>query len=297
MAKLELDPIGSLENQTSAVQLLNENFDRIENAFENTFSRDGTTPNQLNSPLDANSQRITNVGAPVTGTDAARWIDISESFILQGYAVPSLSGNTNKILTNDGTTLTWTAALSIPGLGDLKSTNNLSELTNLVTARTNLGLGTMAVEAVADFGKLGDNTTKTGNFTVTGQLTLGGTTDHRITSNPSALSVDSIGFRGVPPAQQDTDYTFVLNDAGKSKRHNSGTGHTFTVPPSVFPEGTVLVVDNIGAGVVTVARGAGVTIRLQGSGTSQDVAVAQYGTIILRQISTNTWIASGANIS
>lgn len=41
--------------------------------------------------------------------------------------------------------------MALPGVGDLLSTNNLSELANKATARTNLGLGTAAVRADTDF--------------------------------------------------------------------------------------------------------------------------------------------------
>lgn len=48
----------------------NANLDRIEAAFENTLSRDGTSPNSMSAALDMNSNRIINVGDPVDNTDA-----------------------------------------------------------------------------------------------------------------------------------------------------------------------------------------------------------------------------------
>jgi hypothetical protein len=63
MAKLTLNPItsGYASNTT-----LNENFDRIETAIENTLSRDGTSPNQMESPIDMNGHLIINQGNPIT---------------------------------------------------------------------------------------------------------------------------------------------------------------------------------------------------------------------------------------
>lgn len=55
----------------AAVDLLNENFDAIEAAFDNTLSRDGSTPNTWLATQDANHQRLINVADPVDGKDAA----------------------------------------------------------------------------------------------------------------------------------------------------------------------------------------------------------------------------------
>jgi hypothetical protein len=68
MAKLTLNTIGS---RYGSIDALNDNFDIIEQAFENTLSRDGTGPNTLEATLDANSQRIVNLPDPVNNTEPA----------------------------------------------------------------------------------------------------------------------------------------------------------------------------------------------------------------------------------
>lgn len=45
----------------AASQAINENFKRIAEAFDNTVSRDGSTPNQVNSDWDLNSNDLLNV--------------------------------------------------------------------------------------------------------------------------------------------------------------------------------------------------------------------------------------------
>jgi hypothetical protein len=71
MAKVTLNTIDTLTNETSAKAALNTNFTRIAEAIENTFSRDGTSPNTLSAPLDINSQRVINVAEPKDSADAA----------------------------------------------------------------------------------------------------------------------------------------------------------------------------------------------------------------------------------
>jgi hypothetical protein len=59
MAKLTLNNIGS---RYGSIDALNDNSDLIEAAFENTLSRDGTGPNNMESDLDMDSNDIINVG-------------------------------------------------------------------------------------------------------------------------------------------------------------------------------------------------------------------------------------------
>lgn len=65
MAKLILDPIGNFNSTT--LTTINTNSDRIEAAMENTLSRDGTTPNQMEADLDMNNFDILNVGTVFVG--------------------------------------------------------------------------------------------------------------------------------------------------------------------------------------------------------------------------------------
>lgn len=61
MAKVTLSDLSSLNNQNSAVTTINNNNTRIEQGFENTLSRDGASPNEMNTTLDMNSHRIINL--------------------------------------------------------------------------------------------------------------------------------------------------------------------------------------------------------------------------------------------
>lgn len=310
MAKLVLDDIASLQSEASAIQTLNANAARIETALENTLSRDGTSPNTMSAPLDMNSNRITNLAAPVSGSDAARFADIASALSVDATLVPSLTGNSGKIMSNDGTVLNWKTPDQISGLGDLLSSNNLSDVDNAATARTNLGLASAATVATgtsgATLGLLNSNLTFSGTLATTalvsmsGGATLSGTVDYRLTATATTLNSDSIGFRGAPLNTQDATYTFVMQDSGKTVLHTSASTHTWTVPPNAsvaYPTGTVIVVANIGSGAVTLARGSGVALRIGGSATDSNKTLAQHGIASLLKLDTNSWYVSGTGVS
>jgi hypothetical protein len=71
MSKVVLNDISNITgNPTSAEQTINANFQAIEEAIENTLSRDGTLPNALTAALDANSQRIINLPYALSESEA-----------------------------------------------------------------------------------------------------------------------------------------------------------------------------------------------------------------------------------
>lgn len=74
MAKLELTDITSGYNVATAY---NDNNDAIEVAIENTLSRDGTAPNDMQADLDMGGFRIINLAEPTSDNDAVRLIDVA----------------------------------------------------------------------------------------------------------------------------------------------------------------------------------------------------------------------------
>lgn len=70
MTKVNIRRLDSVTaNDTTATQLINENFTALQTAIENTVSRDGTTPNFMDANLDLNSYKIINAGTPTDNTD------------------------------------------------------------------------------------------------------------------------------------------------------------------------------------------------------------------------------------
>lgn len=94
-------------------------------------------------------------------------------------------------------------------------------------------------------------------------------------------------------AQTGTTYTLAAGDAAEMVSLSNAAAITLTVPPNssvAFPTGTQVILYQAGAGQVTVAAGAGVTIRSQGSKLK---LTGQYAIASLIKIGTNEWILAG----
>ena len=308
MAKLVLNDVASLQSETSALATLADNNARTEAALEKTLSRDGTGPNQMEAVLDMNSQRLINLAPPEASTDAARLVDIAEALSVDQVLVPALVSG--RLLTNNGTTLSWIAPTSIPGIGNLNSANNLSDLASVSTARTNLGLGTAATQNVGSAGSgvpLLQNVNTwpvlqqfNAQVTMNGGLFMSGAFDYRLTNTPPTLANDSVGYRGSPVSIQNINYTLVLGDSGKTIRHTDATPYAWTIPPEsavLYPVGTIIAFVNDGSGTITITRGVGVVLRLAGSPTTQEVSLAANGMASALKTDANTWRISGTGIS
>jgi hypothetical protein len=93
----------------------------------------------------------------------------------------------------------------------------------------------------------------------------------------------------VQNAQTGTSYSFSLTDTTKTVTANNAAASAYTIPPQssvVWEAYTVLRILNLGAGVVTLTAGAGVTL----TGT---VTVAQYASATLTRTGSNAWTISG----
>lgn len=90
--------------------------------------------------------------------------------------------------------------------------------------------------------------------------------------------------------QTGTTYAFVLADAGKLVEGNNAATQTYTVPPNSSAaftvDQTVINVGQYGAGQISIAAGAGVTIRSSGSKLK---LTGQYSTASLVKIGTDEW--------
>ncbi len=94
-------------------------------------------------------------------------------------------------------------------------------------------------------------------------------------------------------AQTGTTYTLVLTDAGKLVQMNNAGAITLTLPPSVFSVGQSIDVYQYGAGQVTFAQGAGVTIRSTGASATAPKLRVQYSAASVICIASNEFLVVG----
>jgi hypothetical protein len=97
-------------------------------------------------------------------------------------------------------------------------------------------------------------------------------------------------------AQTGTSYTTVLGDNGDLITLANASAITLTIPPNssvAYPVGAQLNVAQFGAGQVTFAQGAGVTIVSTGLTASAPKLRVQYSTATAVQTSANNWLVMG----
>lgn len=130
-----------------------------------------------------------------------------------------------------------------------------------------------------------------GGDTMTGDLVL---------ADVGPMNALSAGFRGMPVVSIDADRTFVLADAAKMIRLFGSTPRTWTIPPAGsvgFPIGTVIVLRSFSSANLTLARGSGVQLRIDGNSADGNRTIVPYGKAALVQEDTNIWTVAGVGVS
>jgi hypothetical protein len=127
----------------------------------------------------------------------------------------------------------------------------------------------------------------------------GDTATNLLVQFTGSLQPYSAGYMCVPVNEQDGSYTLVQLDAGRMVRGYITSAATYTVPPNTFPLGAVVVIRNAAnsTAVITITRGAGVTIYGAGGSTNKDWALAAGGLATIMTDTTNTWVISGTGLS
>lgn len=91
------------------------------------------------------------------------------------------------------------------------------------------------------------------------------------------------------------------NSAGSAYRHVSATAHSLTVPTNAvvpFRAGSAVnVFNDVGAGIVTIAKSAGVVLVLSGSGVMTSIAVAAAGSAMIYKMETDRWMITGVGLT
>lgn len=136
--------------------------------------------------------------------------------------------------------------------------NNASPVASFGFSGSTSGTTTVQATAVAGTTTL---TLPAATDTLVGKATTDILTNKTLTSPVINTPKTTIDFN----AQTGTTYTLVIGDQDKLVTLSNASPITLTVPPSVFSAGQSINIQQIGAGQVTLAAGAGVTITSTGA--------------------------------
>ena len=150
--------------------------------------------------------------------------------------------------------------------------------------------GTTTVQATAVAGTNTLTLPAVNNDTLVGKATTDTLTNKTLTSPIITTPTQRLTLN----AQTGTTYTLVAADASyKLVTCSNAAAITVTVPPSIFTAGDVINLQQIGAGQVTFAQGAGVTITSTGATSSAPKLRAQESACSVICTASNTFTVIG----
>ncbi len=170
----------------------------------------------------------------------------------------------------------------------LYTTSNIASInTQLASASAQLRTDITSVKAYVD----GVSARSVGNVETKGLQSVIDALSNRISAGGGTASVTSTELSAAKymlATAQTVSYTLVLGDAQTTVQMNNAGAVNLTVPLNAtvaFPLGTQIVIEQLGAGAVTIVATGGVT--LQGAPL---VSNGQYSTIVLVKQATDTWL-------
>lgn len=123
----------------------------------------------------------------------------------------------------------------------------------------------------------------------------GGTMTGAITLPVAATGVNDAGYKGAPVVALGATRTLGAVDNGVLLVLASGNS-TVTIAPALAP-GSVFPIKNRGSGTITIARGSGVTLTVDGTNTNKNCTIGAYGKGVITVNATNECSISGVSVS
>lgn len=111
----------------------------------------------------------------------------------------------------------------------------------------------------------------------------------------SATGVAAAGYKGAPAVALGSARTLGAVDNGVMLVLGAGNS-TVTIPPALGP-GSVFPIKNLGTGTVTIARGAGVFLTIDGANVDKNYTVGPYGKAVITVNAINNCSISGSKVS
>ena len=111
-------------------------------------------------------------------------------------------------------------------------------------------------------------------------------------TGPTGPTGSSSSVLAINP-QTGTSYTLAVTDVNDLVTANNANPITVTIPPSVFSANDTINIAQFGAGQVTFAQGAGVTINSTGATATAPKLRAQWSTASIICTASNTFLVIG----
>ena len=213
--------------------------------------------------------------AIVVGTTNQTWVKFSTTTTTKVTMGGDVTGTSTasqvvKLLHKVITTLTNGKFLKV-------TTTKIVSATPPATTKVTMGGGVTGTSTAATVAKA-----PSGSMTASYGITIA-------TSGGKAV----ISTTTIPGVAHNTGATLALTDAGHMITVTNATGKTITIPKHAtvaFPVSTVIGIAQTGAGQVTVAAGATVTLH---SATAKVKTRVRYSVVWIRQTATNVWRVYG----
>jgi hypothetical protein len=195
-----------------------------------------------------------------------------------------------------GTAAQWTSANPTLTAGEqgFETDTGKMKIGNGSTAWNSLSyLGAGTVTSItAGTGLSGGTITTSGTIAIDTATTVDVSTAQTLTNKTLTAPVINLSIN----AQTGTTYTFVLSDNGKFVTASNASAITVTIPPNssvAYATGAQLNIIQKGAGQVTFAQGAGVTIRSTGATATAPKIRAQYSSATAVYEGSDIWYVIG----
>lgn len=115
----------------------------------------------------------------------------------------------------------------------------------------------------------------------------------------TALGALGSEYRDLPLITKAAAFTFAEAERGGRVRY-TGAAAAATIDPNAttaITDGAVYVIRNTGSGVLTITRGAGVSLKVNGGTTSANAALAIGGVASLIRDGTDDWVVTGSGLT
>lgn len=275
--------------------------------------------------VDINAGTIDGVtiGASTPSTGSFTTLAASSTTTLSGLtASTALALNSSKevvSVTNTGTgnnVLATSPVLVTPNIGT-PSAATLTNATGLPVSTGISGLGTgvatfLTTPSSSNLAAAITDETGTGALVFSSSPTFSGTTTFSNTTVngtatfttvvPTANTVDSVGYTGMPANIQSANYTTVASDAGKTILHpaTDNNSRTFTIPSNAsvpYPVGTCITFINTVNTVTIAITSDTMYMYFSGSAITGSRTLDAYGIATAIKVGTTSWLISGNGLT